>query len=562
MSKAKPVQVLALCLWIAAAGAKDTGHDAGPAVMAARDAWLKLGERMYREGLLPGGKPMQATVQGDVPLAGSQAACVSCHRRSGLGAMEGRTVVPPVTGPLLYKPREIRRKELYRARSEGPGTRPAYTDLTLARAIREGIDPAGRPFDRLMPRYPLGDEAVKPLISYLKTLSAGYSPGVSGTTIHFATIVTDQVDADRREAMLDVLEAYVHARNGGTRHEKRRAEKSPFHQEWEYQAYRDWALHVWRLNGPSSVWRRQLEDLYRREPVFAVISGIGEGPWRPVHEFCEDFQVPCLFPNIDLPEVSADNFYSFYFSRGAPVDAEVLAKHLRLQFGATGRKSPVLQVFRREETGTAAAKALRGALAGDSAISLVDRAIEADEKPGPGFWIDLLGKHRPSVLVLWLRDADLTGIGAMAGFAAAPRTIYLSSRLCTEPLSAIPENMQPQVRLVHPFSLPDAMTQRRRQTDLLLRAQGKEVTDERLQVNTFFTARLVGEALMHIRGNFFRNYFIERIEHIVDRLGSSAAYPHLGLGPDRRFASTGGYIVEIAPKPERRSSAAGEWIIP
>jgi hypothetical protein len=49
---------------------------------------------------------------------------------------------------------------------------------------------------------------------------------------------------------------------------------------------------------------------------------------------------------------------------------------------------------------------------------------------------------------------------------------------------------------------------------------------------------------------------------IVDRLGSSAAYTHLGLGPDQRFASTGGYIVEIAPKPKWRLSAAGEWIIP
>ena len=48
---------------------------------------------------------------------------------------------------------------------------------------------------------------------------------------------------------------------------------------------------------------------------------------------------------------------------------------------------------------------------------------------------------------------------------------------------------------------------------------------------------------MHIRSNFYREYFIEKIEEIVDRLGTSAAYPHPGLGPDQRFASRGGYIV-------------------
>ncbi len=67
---------------------------------------------------------------------------------------------------------------------------------------------------------------------------------------------------------------------------------------------------------------------------------------------------------------------------------------------------------------------------------------------------------------------------------------------------------------------------------------------------------------MHIRSNFYREYFIEKIEEIVDRLGTSAAYPHLGLGPDQRFASRGGYIVGISPGPEGELTAVSEWIVP
>ena len=560
MTLSRLAHVFAVCLWTGAISAGTTGT-ADDKTATVRDPLVEAGEGMYRQGVLPSGEPMKATVQKDVPLAGIQAACMSCHRRSGLSAMEGQTLVPPVSGDLLYQPREIRRKELYQVRTEGPGTRPAYTDETLARAIREGTDPAGRVLDRLMPRYALTDDELKPLIAYLKDLSSMPSPGVSDSAIHFATIVTDGVDEDKREAMLAVLETYVHARNAETRHERRRAAHSPFHKEWKYKAYRDWVLHVWHLSGPNATWRDQLEQQYRKEPVFAVISGIGEGSWRPVHEFCNARQVPCLFPDTDLPAISADGFYSLYFSRGVMLDAEVLARYLRDQPEAVG-KGPILQVFRDEQAGVVAAEAFRKALTDDRRITLIDKRIDVVERLTPEFWAELVRRHRPSLVVLWLRQADLMEIGTLAGIATGPDKIYLSFRLCTDPLSFIPRDLRSRVYLAYPYSLPNVLARKGRQTERWLQAQGSPVTDVRLQVNTLFTARLLGEALMHIRSNFYREYFIEKIEDIVDRFGASAAYPRLSLGPDQRFASTGSYIVGITPEADGDLAAVSEWIVP
>ena len=64
-------------------------------------------------------------------------------------------------------------------------------------------------------------------------------------------------------------------------------------------------MHVWELEGPSETWRAQLEALYRQQPVFAVLSGVAEGRWRPMHEFCEATQLPCLFPTTDLPIIAS-----------------------------------------------------------------------------------------------------------------------------------------------------------------------------------------------------------------------------------------------------------------
>ena len=275
------------------------------------DDVVAAGQRLYREGLGTSGHPVDALVQGDVPVLGTQMTCQSCHGRSGMGAIEGGRIPSALVGPVLYAPDPQRR-------------RPAYSDGTLARALREGIDSAGRSLDPLMPRFRIEDRDVAALAAYLRQLGAAPSPGVGPTSLRFATVVAGEVATDVQQAMIEVVKAFVADRNrsGPQRLRGGHAPGQP------KETFREWSLDIWRVGGPPVSWRAQIDAQYRDGPPFALIGGVASGTWQPIHDFCEAVQIPCLLPDADLPPADEGGFYSFYFSRGLRLEAEIIAAAL------------------------------------------------------------------------------------------------------------------------------------------------------------------------------------------------------------------------------------------
>jgi mono/diheme cytochrome c family protein len=519
---------------------------------AAGETALELGKRIYLSGQLPSGQSLTARVQNDTAVAGAQLVCAGCHGRSGLGAGEGQVFTPAITGNTLYQPVEIRRPQLYDTRT----LRPAYDDATLARAIRTGIDAAGRPLGAMMPRYALDDADVQALIAYLKSLSAEASPGVGDTDIHFATIVAGSVEPRRRKAMLDVLHAFVDDKNAQTRHETSRAERGPFHMARHNQAYRRWNLHVWELSGAPDTWPTQIEALYARRPVFAVIGGVGDGSWQPIHAFCARRQVPCLLPNTALPVVAASDpqadYYSLYFSKGLTLEAQIVARHLR------DAAAPVMQVYRRDHRGETAASALRRALPADHPPR--DRPLATGETITAAFWRALARENPGAHWVLWLDAGDLPALDTLAGAAHDAARIYLSATLSGQRLPSVAPALSAQVYVIDLFDAPEDAARRLRVVRQWLRTKRIDAADERLQANTLFALTLVAQALKHVGSNFQRDYFLERVEHIFDSMVTPAAYPKLTLGPNQRFAAKGAYVVPLAPG--RAGARDAEWIVP
>lgn len=506
------------------------------------------GQRLYREGLRADGSPVQAQGAAQTRLTGKEAACMTCHRRSGFGSSEGQFTIRPITGPALLQEDVVgARSPNVRARV-GVRVRPPYTEETLANALRVGTDAAGKPLHRAMPRYELSDTEVRALAAYLFNLSAQASPGVDAQEIHFATVITPDIAEGKRKAMLNVMNAFVRDKDSNTRHEELRRSAGNMRMA---RAWRKWVLHVWELSGPRETWRAQLEARYSEQPVFAMIGGLGGSDWAPVQAFSEDWEIPTVLPLVDvLPQADSHPYYTFYFSRGVRLEADVLAWFLLDQ----AQSARIVQVYRAEDAGSEAAVALRSALGerGKSTVQDVVLSGAADDV----FWRNV-ACHEPDAVVLWLGGGDLTQAGALD----ARLQVYLSFQLAED---QVPEALRQRgnVRMVYPSDTAPRHDTRLLRTRHWLQSKGLfGMGPESVQSNTLFALSVVGEVVGHMADNYSRDYFVERVEHMVGQTPMPSVYPQLSLGPGQRLAAKGAQLVEFEStgKGLRPVSA---WIIP
>lgn len=508
----------------ALAGLMLSAHGSTP-LDAAAEAQRLVGQAIYRDGLLGSGQQLVGRGAAGVLRQGRDAACAACHRRSGFGIAEGEVVVRPITAPELFHSAVAPAATPRIAHFLGQPVRPAYDDAALAGALRNGTDITGRRMNSMMPRYALGETDMAALRVYLQSLYATPDPGVDGQEIHLATVVQPGVAPQRREAMLQVLRAFVHDKNAGVRSEVARRTSGAMRMQ---RAYRRWVLDVWELSGAPEGWGAQLEQYNRRQPVFALVSGIGDLSWQPIQDFSERLRVPCILPLTSMPGAAAANFYTVYFSRGIALEAEALASHLA--GGAAGGK--VIQVFRADNPASLlAARAFRSAF-GDlgrlQEVALTGRMSESQ-------WPALAGAD--AALVLWLGQRDLPAPAAPA--RAAARSTWLSATLFDGDAASIGG----EVAMTYPWELPERRAARIRRTTDWLRARQLGADQQEVRVNAHFAMAIVGEALAHLMDSFSRDYFVETVEHNLTTTLLSSFYPPLTLGPDQRYASKGVYLV-------------------
>lgn len=531
--------LLGLCVCVSLSAAVGlTAEDVEPA------ADVTAGRIIYQSGRGGNGEFVSARIQEDVEISGEQLSCVACHQRSGYGSSEGGTQIPSLMGSALFSPKEIRRREL-------AGTvvyRPAYTRETLKRAITLGEDPAGRQLDPLMPRYRLSPADLDNLVSYLDALAPATASGVDTQEIHFATIIDDSADGTEKAAMLEVLNAYFKGKRAETRLETKRATQSNWIKDWHYSAYRRWVLHVWTLEGPGSTWKQQLDDYYREQPVFAVVSGISDSDWQPVHEFCEQGELPCILPNIQSAPDADESFYSLYFGEGTALEASALVKYLEEFLPQAGT---IVQIHGPGPAEIEAAEQVEALLPAQGVHSFSLRAETADELSA--YIVD----RSPDVVIAWVSDDAVRSLGSLSAMPGT--TLFLSSTFIRDPQS-LPADLPEQTLLLHPFQI-EPLAQQSRRLRAWARTRDIELSALRVQANTFFALALVGDAIQHIRSNFSREYFLEKIEHGADRILVSSAYPNISLAPGQRYLQKGCYIVHAS---EIASDSMNDplWIVP
>ena len=494
------------------------------------------GRRIYREGIRPSGEPLTAIVVGDVPVLGTQFSCQNCHGRSGMGAAEGRYLVPAIAGRFLFAP------------SSQPG-RPAYDVESLARALREGRNPTGRTLDPLMPRFRFSDDEVAALAAYLAGLSAGPSPGADDKVIRLATVVTDDVSPDVRDAVLEVLKTFVDEKNRQTRLESQRPDRGSTPASQLPTTYREWVLDVWRLSGAEADWTGQLEQRYRNAPVFALLGGLSGGSWGPIGRFCERHEIPCLFPSTDLPDAGESDFYTLYFSRGLELEADLIANDL-----AAHPVGTVIQVY-CATTPARAAAALRSRLLRKN-ITVQDLEYACEDPLPVADLVSRLTAITDAAAVLWVRRDQLAALD----HPLPAGRIYFSSTLLERDLNGSLLKASGPAFVAHPYRLSGDSDSALRRFIVWARTRGIEISHPRQQAEAFFACLAANDVLSHLRRYLVRDYAFDMLDHAQGLAAYLPIHARPTLGPRQRFLTKGGYLLPVKNGiPDTHGVA---WILP
>jgi hypothetical protein len=529
---------------------------------------LRLGERMYRAGILPSGAIMPAFIRGDVEVDSSSFSCSSCHLRAGLGSFEGGVVTPPTNGVKLYSP--YRRPPSFNDTQDADGRfiyaktvqeRPAYTRDTLAAALRIGVDPAGQVFNDVMPRYPLSAPDMAILIRYLELLSSEPSPGASSTEFRFATIITSEVSQEDREALLAPLNKFIAGNN------------QQFQMYQDYlkfgysataemkSAFRRASLDVWELQGPPETWNAQLAAYYEKAPVFAVLGGISNRDWRPIHDFCEARRLPCLFPITDFPVVSETGWYTYYFNKGYAQEGDATARYLNRREAAV-TEPRVLQIVQDAPQGRALADGFQRAWSELGHQPVASVTLSAEKLQDRTTLEGLLKRHQPEVLLLWSDAALLPRLPALLEKLPATGSVFVSTSYLGEKAAQVPEGARDRVFLSYPYRLTPFVKSNDGgfNAKVPLLASAKDFGQRRVasRSNSMLTqATLRGLNLLY--DNLYR-------DHLLDVMGMQMDltvrdYERFSFGPGQRYVSKGCYIIQLGPGTDPALLPRSEWVV-
>lgn len=539
-----------------------------PAAELSKPEIMRLGERMYREGILPSGKVMEAFIRGDVEVDSTAFSCSSCHLRAGIGSVEGGVVTPPTNGKKLYQP--YRRPPSLDDIPDRAGRviyaktvpeRPAYTRETLATALRFGTDPVGQAFNDVMPRYPLSERDMSILIRYLEYLSSETSPGASSSEFKFATIISDDVSQEDRQALLQPLQTFIAQKNQQMALYKDFIKFGYVPTADMKYAFRQASLDIWELKGPPETWRSQLASYYADKPVFAVLGGISNSDWRPVHDFCEAERLPCLFPITDFPVLSTTDWYTYYFDKGYAQEGEAVARYLN-RLETLSADTSILQIVQDSPTGRALAAGFQNSWQELERPAATTITLTASQLRNQAELAKLLIKHKPAVLLLWTDAELLPGLPELTAQLDDSAPVFVSSGYLGKKSKNIPEAVRDRVYLSYPYRLTPYVGPKTGGIDsrFPLLSGARDFGDRRIASRTLSglqQATLLGLSLLY--DNLYRDNLLDIMSMQMDLVVRD--YERLSFGPGQRYVSKGCYIIQLGPGAEPALLPRSEWVI-
>ena len=389
--------------------------------------------------------------------------------------------------------------------------RPACREGTLSTAIRKGIDPNGRAFSPVMPKYTLSNQDMATLIHYLEELSSRPSPGATETSIALATVITDDVaQADRG----------CHARVSGW--ECPGAQLS-WGCSWGYAPDALDGDHVSELSmvdtGPLGSYGSTqhlacpVGGLLPRGASLRVGRRHFKRLWKPIHQFCEDHQIPCILPITDLPQISPTDYYTVYFTKGYYQEGEAVARYLGKTLDST-RPWNFVQVLGSGPAAKALAAGFENAWASDSGKPVQTISLEVGQSLTTESLLRLIPAGKDSVLLLWTGPESSGAMSSLAASPNRPAIVFLSSTVLGGRLWDLPLDARLFTYFSYPYREPGPKTLAPKVAGQRPIVVNKEyrANDRRIASKTGTAVALLTDALTRMEQNFYRDHLLDQID--------------------------------------------------
>jgi len=412
-----------------------------------------------------------------------------------------------------------------------------------------------------MPRYSLSDRDMSILISYLESLSLESSPGASKDGVAFATIITEDVSNEDRQALLVPIQNFIAKKNQQNELYKDYIKFGYVPTTDMRYAFRKATLDVWELKGSPETWRSQLVAYYKERPVFAVLGGISNSQWQPIHDFCEEERLPCLFPITDFPVISETDWYTLYFNKGYAQEGEAVARYLN-RLALLSVETPILQIVQDSPVGRALATGFQKSWREHGRLAVSTLILTASQLHDRSALDALLAKHKPGVLLLWTDAEMLSGLPKIIDHLAVPRMVFVSSGYLGKKTVTIAENIRNRVYITYPYRLSPFIGTKTGGFDakVPILASSTDIGDRRItsrSISMLQQATLQGLNLIY--DNLYRDHLLDVMSMQMDLIVRD--YERFSFGPGQRYVSKGCYILQLGSGNDPALLPRSEWVI-
>lgn len=464
----------------------------------------QAGKRLYREGVSSSDAQVMARVgASDMLVPASVLPCAGCHGNDGRGRAEG-SVRPPSL--------DWQRLALGQGDRQANGrSYPAYAEGSLARAVQQGLDPAGNRLDPAMPRFVLSMADQRNLTAYLKRLGEERDPGVEEDLLRVGTLLPERGPlAEAGRVVRAVLEDGIEQlnRQGGMhgRH-----------------------LQLVSLDpGPDEASaERTLARLIEQERVFALLA-----PLAPML----DTRLGSLLEQAGVPLIGSTprgGGGTQVFDPLPGLRDQLLS--LATYGGQALKLDPgTVRVVYAGDDQAAPAQALQERLQQLGWAPLPVQAYSGEAVEGQGLFF--LG-----------RGAAFGDLSARLQAAGRMPYLFAASSQVASVVTGLAPAWSERVFLAYPFVPGDWTGPGRAAITALQQRQGLDGRQGSLQVSTWCALRLFTEALRQVGRDASREQLVRALEglHDVD----TGLTPALGFGPGRRHGLAGAHVVTVVMAP-------------